>query len=101
MRLFIFKIHEDCSYVDGMATIVAMTPEEACGYLKAIKDNEVWPSMGQSCTTKLIDEEDVVSLVKHQGDRESLDHKEWYIADSFLVPDYTREGMRCVAYHDG
>lgn len=101
MKLFIFKIHENCSHRDGMAVVVAETPEEACNYLKAVKDAEIWPDVGGD--DLLIDDDDVVSLARNEG-KYPYDHSEWYLAKTYKLADWEYDdakGVRLVAYHDG
>ncbi len=110
MKLFVFKVHENSLYYDGMILVAAETSVEARQHILLVTLGTVWPPEpghihnNCRCYEPLLGEDAVVKLVRSDH-VEDLHHCEWYLervyelADSFTVT----EGVKSVSYthHDG
>ncbi len=90
LKLFIFKIHEDCAYVDGIILIVAKSYEGA---------EQIYKERGKK--------EDKFShwrnpILRHRPAALKYAYLDpWYLAETLELKDgATKEGILLVTYHD-
>jgi hypothetical protein len=100
-KLFIFKIHEDCSYVDGMIAVIASSFKEAKQLLLDLTYAAVFDSCGNY--RKLIDVNGTISesKVDHLIGNDKYNNY-WYLAGSYELRDAPIVSeVKHVAYHNG
>ncbi len=110
MKLFVFKVHENSLYHEGMILVAAESPEEARQHILPLTLEAVWPSKpghvheNCRCNELFLGEDAVVKLVRTDY-VDNLYYCEWYLAKVYdLVNEYTgTEGVKLVSYahHDG
>ncbi len=91
MKLFVFKIHEDTSYIDGMILIVAESYERAHKLYIARGQREGKYNHFRN------------PILRYRPDKLDYVHgNPWYLAHTLdLKDDTVQEGILSVAYHDG
>lgn len=94
MKLFVFKIHEDCEYVDGAILIIARSYERA---IQIYKNERRKKRNKHSFYENPIFEQRPEKLEEYMR----YDYP-WYLAYTLELEDNSsKEGILLTAYHDG
>jgi hypothetical protein len=109
MKAYIFLIHHDCSYVDGMAVIRAESYKRAEEILKSItwhemqRPGEEVDGDGSYLDQKLVDNDGYV--LDHYPEKPPKDFPSyaniWCCNARLDLKDPATEGIVATAYHDG
>lgn len=91
MRLFVFKIHEDCSYVSGAILIKAESYDRA---------EELYHKLGREESRFSEFRNPIFDHRPERLDEKMCYNDPWYLAHTLEIDD-TEEGILMTVYHSG
>lgn len=106
MTAYIFVVHHKCSYVDGMAVIVAKTYEEAAKIFEKTKGKDVLRRFETEHYSSfeedfIIDEGDKILNHYPEDIPERFYGNIWCLYTTIEMAIFTKPGLIAFAYHDG